>query len=125
MLCFADRSTSPDLDEPSVGAEDSREDEPSIAEVARAALIGAGLRVSSAAPELGSVMLVPNQEPDRAADGVIVGFATREDCERAWLALEGAGLAVPAIGPVWIEVAWPGDVLKDEPLVDALAREAA
>lgn len=76
-------------------------------------------------PEPGQLMLVPNEEPDRSAPGMIVGFANGADCLRAWRALDAAGLAVPAIGPVWIEVAWPGDVLKEPLVADVLARRAA
>lgn len=126
MMSSADRDESPDDIGPRAGADGVREDEPNLVDVCRDALVDAGLRVTSAAPEAGAVMLVPNEEPDRAADGMIVGFASSGDCLRAWRALEDAGLVVPAIGPVWIEVAWPGDVLDRNPLVvDLMARRAA
>lgn len=125
MSIYPDSFTSPDLDGLAPGADECREDEPSIGDVCRDALIGARLLVSNGAPEAGVVMLVPNQEPDRAANGMLVGFARAKDCSAAWLALVGAGLVVASVGPVWIEVAWPGDVLEDALVVDVMARRAA
>lgn len=126
MLCFADASHETDCDEPPpAGAEGCREDEPSLADICRDALIAAGFVVGAGSPEAGALMLVPSHEPARVTDRMIVGFASGADCLRAWRALKAAGVVVTSIGSTWIEAAWPGDVLEEPLVADVMARRAA